>query len=67
MLGRRRRGRIGFLEPIDLFHDHKNHPRDDDEIQNGLEEDAIVDRRGAGRLRGGQRGLRLTGKIDEQA
>ena len=55
------------LEPVHLFHEHKDHERDDDEIEHGLEKYTVVDGGSSGRLGRSERGLRRPREIEKQA
>lgn len=57
----------GFLaaKTVDLTNQHEDRQGDDEEVRGGAEKDAIVDGGGTGGLGFGERGVGVSGKIDE--
>src|SRR5262245_17203599 len=66
-LGRRgrRRRRLGE-QAVHLLNQEEHGERHDDEVDHRVEEHAVVERRGPGGLRGGERWKRLPGQADEE-
>ena len=62
----RRRGSRWFLHPVNLLDKHKNREGDDYEIQNIIEEDAVIQRRGARCFCGRNTRIIFAGQVDEQ-
>ena len=62
----RRRSRRWFLHPVNLLDKHKDRECDDQEIQNIIEKDAVIQRRGTGCFRGGNTGIVFAREVDEQ-
>src|SRR5260370_38987685 len=65
---RRRRGLwlVAPLKPVDLADQDEDREGDDDEIENGVDEETVIDRRRAGLLCLGQGGVTLLGQINEE-
>jgi len=66
VLGCSGRGGRGSLHPVYLSDKQKHGEGNDDEVQNIVDEDAIIQRRCTGRFRRSDSGIFLAGEIDEK-
>jgi len=63
---RGRRGRRFTPQPVHLAHKQEDRQSHNQEVQDGIQKHAVVQRGRAGRLRLGQRGVALARQADEQ-